>query len=781
METKLVDLLIKRRYWFALLSIVLTLLLASGGQKLFFESDYKIFFKPDNPQLVTHELIEDTYTKSDALGVMVGPKEGDVFTADTLTAIFEITERGWQAPYVMRVDSLTNFQHTSADGEDLNVADLLYDPADLNSQELARIKQIAMSEPAVLNRFVSASGKAAMVSITTELPPDIDRSADFATQTAQRIAKDASHPEVVGWGREMVAELEQKYPNLEFHLTGSSIINNSFNEMSAQDMSTLIPLMYIAIIIGLAIFLRSPGSVVGTLLVIGFATVAAMGSAGWAGVALNTVNATAPLIILTIAVCDCVHLLMIHMRGLGQGLAPVEAMRESLRLNFEPIVLTSITTAVGFLTLNFSASPPFAGLGNITAVGVIWAMLLTFMLLPTLTIWLARKGRKKSQQGNLIDRYASFVVTHRKPVFFITTAVALLLVSFVPLNHIDDDPIIYFDHGVPFRDASEFAIDKGFGVNDLNFSLSCGEPGCVNGLEYLRKLEAFESYLRSQPGVVHVGTYAEVLRRLNKSMNGDDEEFLRLPVNDDLAAQYNLLYEMSLPFGLDLNNQVNIDKSSTRITVLAEQMVTEEVIALEQNASAWLNDNHPEIAAPGSSVTMMFAHVGLNNTRSMLVGGAIAILGITLTILIALRSFRYALISMIPNSIPALMAFGIWGILVGFVNMAAAAVFSISLGIVVDDTVHFISKYRRGRRIKGLSPEQSIHYAFANVGSALIVTTIILTLGFGLLMLSDFGLNSTAGLLTAVTVSLALIFDFLILPPILMYFDRGDTESALSA
>lgn len=781
MEAKLVNLFIERRYIFAVLSVVITLVLIVGGQKLFFESDYKIFFKPDNPQLVTHELIEETYTKSDGLMVMLAPKQGDVFSKDVLSAIFEITDRGWQAPYVMRVDSLTNYQHTSASDEDLNVADLLYDPADLNADEIERIKRIALSEPAVVNRFVSNTGAAAMVLITTELPPDIDRSADLATQHAQRIAKDASHPEVVNWGREMIAELEQVYPSLEFHLSGSSIINNSFNEMSEQDMTTLIPTMYLVILIGLALFLRSLGSVVGALLVIAAATTAAMGAAGWLGIPLSTVSATAPMIILTIAVCDCVHLLMIHIRGLGQGLSPVDAMRESLRLNMQPIFLTSITTAVGFLTLNFSASPPFGGLGNITAIGVMWAMVLTFSLLPTLGILLIRKSKRVHKESEYLDRFARFVVRNQKAVFWATTLVALGLISMIPLSHIDDDPIGYFDHGVPYRDASEFAIEKGFGVNDISFSLSCGEPGCVNSIEYLQKLQSFERYLEAQQGVIHVSTYAEVLRRLNKSMNGDQEAFLVLPEQDDLAAQYNLLYEMSLPFGLDLNNQVNLEKSSTRVMVQAEQMITGDFIELEENATQWLVDNHPELATPGSSVAVMFSHIGVKNTIAMLFGGAIAVLGITFTILIALRSPKYALISMIPNSVPAFMAFGVWGLGVGVVNMAAAAVFSISLGIVVDDTVHFISKYRRAREVKGLSPEEAIYYAFDHVGSALIVTTVVLVIGFGLLMMSDFGLNSTAGLLTAITIAIALVFDFLILPPILMFFDRGDKRAAAGA
>jgi len=174
----------------------------------------------------------------------------------------------------------------------------------------------------------------------------------------------------------------------------------------------------------------------------------------------------------------------------------------------------------------------------------------------------------------------------------------------------------------------------------------------------------------------------------------------------------------------------------------------------------------------------MFSHIGEKNIRSMLWGGVIAIIGVTLTILIALRSFRYAAISMIPNAIPAFMAFGLWGLMVGTVNMAVAAVFSISLGILVDDTVHFISKYRRAREVKLLSPEDSIVYAFENVGTALIITTIALSMGFALLSTSDFNLNGMSGLLTMITIIIALIFDFLILPPILMFFDKKDQLTA---
>lgn len=407
-----------------------------------------------------------------------------------------------------------------------------------------------------------------------------------------------------------------------------------------------------------------------------------------------------------------------------------------------------------------------------TASGVLWAMVLTFTLQPAVTMLLVRKRKPQINTNKWMDKYSAFVVTNRRRVFIFSMLFAAVLIAFIPLNVIDDDPIGYFKPGVPFRDAADFMAENLPGVKDLNFSIDCGTPGCVNDVGFLSKLDEFESWLTAIPNVVYVSSYTDVIKRLNRSMNRDDQGYYRIPDDSQLAAQYNLLYEMSLPYGLDLNNQINIDKSAARVTMLAERMSTDDMITLELSGREWLQTNYPQSTSPGASVSLMFAHMGVKNIKSMLLGGLFAIIGVTLTIMIALRSVRYALISLIPNSVPAFMAFGVWGMLDGEVNMAVAGVFSVSLGILVDDTVHFISKYRDGREAQGLSPEKSVHYAFSKVGSALIVTTIVLIIGFGMLTLSDFNVNAMTGMLTSITIAIALVLDFLILPPLLIMFDK---------
>jgi predicted RND superfamily exporter protein len=252
-------------------------------------------------------------------------------------------------------------------------------------------------------------------------------------------------------------------------------------------------------------------------------------------------------------------------------------------------------------------------------------------------------------------------------------------------------------------------------------------------------------------------------------MHGDDPAYYRLPEQRELAAQYLLLYEMSLPYGLDLNNQINIDKSATRVAITAKTLSSNEVLALEDRAQQWLKVNGlPSMQVPGASTTIMFANIGYRNIRGMLFGATMALVLISIILIVALRSVKFGLISLIPNLAPTAMAFGLWGLLVGEVGMGLSVVVGLTIGIVVDDTIHYLSKYLRARREKGLSPQEAVRYAFRSVGLALWVTSVVLIAGFLILSLSHFYPNSSMGIMTAVTIAFALMADFLFLPPLLM-------------
>jgi predicted RND superfamily exporter protein len=337
----------------------------------------------------------------------------------------------------------------------------------------------------------------------------------------------------------------------------------------------------------------------------------------------------------------------------------------------------------------------------------------------------------------------------------------------------------YFDKRYQFRLDNDFVTHHLTGVMFIDYSLSAGESGGISNPEYLAKVEEFADWFRQQPKVMYIGTLTDIMKRLNKNMHGDDPAYYKNPEERNLAAQYLLLYELSLPFGLDLNNQINVDKSSTRFTVVLENISTHQALAMDERAQAWLKEHGlPSMQAYGASPLIMFSHIAKRNIKSMTVGVVLALVLISLILIGALRSLKFGLVSMIPNLAPIFMTFGLWSMLGNEVGLAVSVAGPVALGIIVDDTVHFMSKYLRARREQGKNPAEAVRYSFHTVGTALWVTSFLLVIGFSVLAFSGFTMNSHMGKMTVISVVVALIVDFLFLPPLLMKLEgKAGTEN----
>jgi len=750
--------LIRWRYLILIATVVLVVAAAGGLRFITFKTDYRVFFSADNPQLKAFEELQDTYTKTDNVMFVLAPKDGQVFSRETLASVADLTEASWQIPYSLRVDSITNYQHTSAEGDDLIVADLAADPQQLDTDGFQAIRDIALNEPLLVNRLISENGQVTAVNVTIQLPDE---------GTGKEV------PEITAFARDLVKKLETGNPNMDVYLTGMVIMNNSFPEVSIHDQQTLIPIMFGVVLLTLVLLLHSFTAMLATFIVIIFSIITAMGLAGWMGIALTPPSAASPTIILTLAVADCVHVLVTLLHGMRHGLEKNAAVIDSLRVNIQPVFLTSLTTIIGFLSMNFSDAPPFRDLGNIVAMGVAAAFVFSVTFLPALVSILPVRVKPGIERNTrFVDLFADFVISYRNYLFWGMGVLVLTLVSFLPRNELNDEFIKYFDETVSFRTDTEFATENITGIYTIEYSLSEGNSGGINEPAFLQDVERFAQWFRQQPHVLHVNSLTDIMKRLNKNMHGDDPEYYRLPGERNLAAQYLLLYEMSLPYGLDLNNQIDISKSATRLTVSLETVSSNELLSIEAQAQQWLHDNAPYMKSNGASPSVMFAYIGQRNIHSMLTGTSVALVLISLVLIFALRSLKIGLISLVPNIAPAAMGFGLWGLLYGQVGLGLSIVAGLTLGIVVDDTVHFLSKYLRARREQGLSSEDAVRYAFHTVGIALLVTTLVLVAGFMVLTQSAFKLNSDMGLLTAITIALALAADFFFLPPLLMKLDK---------
>jgi len=742
---------IVRWHWLIIVSFVIgVLFIASGASSIGFSSNYRVFFSEDNEQLVAFETLQNTYSKSDNILFVLHPKDDTVFSHKTLTAIKQLTEQAWQLPYSTRVDSITNFQYTEADEDDLLVNDLVEFPEEA---DLKRVKKIALNEPLLIHRLISPSAHVTAVNTTVQLPQ--------LTET--------EIPEVVSQARKMIQDFESANPEIEVYITGSVMLGNAFSESAQNDMATLFPIMFLIIIITLWFLLRSFTGTLATLVVIILSIASAMGMFGWLGWTLTGPSTSAPTVIMTMAVADCVHILVTFLYNMRQGMIKIDAMQESIRINFQPVFITSITTVVGFLTMNFSEVPPFRDLGNTVAMGVIAAFFLSVFLLPALMMVLPVREKKQTRQSHKnIDAIAQFVIKNRNSILVGTAAITILIFSAIPLNKINDDFVGYFKKSIDFRQDTDYTAENLSGIYTIEYSLVAGESGGISDPQFLSEIESFKQWLESHDEVVHVEAITEVFKRLNKNMHNDNDDYFELPDSKELAAQYLLLYEMSLPYGLDLNNQLNVDKSSIKMTIVLENIPSIKTLELEQEFANWINTNTQIKEFYAASPNIMFSHIGKRNVVSMVSGVTYALILICIIMIIVLRSVKLGLLSLIPNLIPIGAAFGLWGLFHGNVGISVGTATGMILGIVVDDTVHFLSKYQRAKREKGYTSEQAIEYAFAMVGTALWVTTFVLVSGFLVLALSNFNMNAHMGIFTATTITLALIFDFIALPALLL-------------
>ena len=384
---------IRWRFGVLLAALVVAGIAMAGVARLSPAIDYRYHFTEEHPELVAFNHLEDTYTKFDNILFVVAPRSGDVFDATALDALLWLTEQGWQLPHSIRVDSITNYQHTWSHDDDLIVEDLFEGPDDRE-----RTRRVALSEPQLANALISNDGRAAAVNVTIQLP----ELAGAEAETARA-------------GYQLADAVREQYPELHVAVTGSVPLTYALQQAPLQDMSTLLPAMYGTLLLAMFLFLRSFWGVLALLLTVAFSAGSAMGVAGWLGIPVSPPMSSAPTIVLTIAIADGIHILVTLGKAMRNGATRDEALRSSLLANWQPVFLTSLTTVVGFASLNLNGVPPLQDLGNVTAIGVVAAWFFSVTFLPAFVAIVPYRVRPvRSSGGWSMERYAEWVVRQRR-------------------------------------------------------------------------------------------------------------------------------------------------------------------------------------------------------------------------------------------------------------------------------------------------------------------------------------------------------------------------------
>ena len=762
MERQFAEYVIKFRWLIIVATLLLVGVAGYGAQFITISAEPRDNFGPDNPQLLAFEEIEETFSRVENIFFVIEAKQGDVFSKEILAVIEELTEETWRTSGVNRVDSITNYQHTESVDDDLLVNNLVEFPAELTDAQLDRIRDIALNEPLVVNRLVSKDGKVASINVDMHFD-DSDGAANLKK---------------ANWAWAKKAELNEKYPFINTYVTGSVIISATFSNVAVRDLKIQTPLMYGFVVVVMTLLLRAVSGVVGIVVTTMLTIVAGMGAAGWTEIQLSAQSSNIPIIILTVVVAHGIHVMVSYYQNLRIGEAKYESMLHAIEINIQPVFLTSLSTAIGFFSLNILADvPPIQQVGNVVGTTVCIAFVTSLTFLPALVYVLPNRVGKQAQLSTtLMEQFAEVVISHRKKLLVGSSIVAISLMALAPLNIISDQFSKYFSPNMPLRTDTDFTDQNLGGLYRIEYSMSTGIAQGVSDPEYLRAIDKFAKWYRQQEYVTHVSTYTDIVKQLNQTLHGGDEKFYTLPDSQELAAQYLFLYELSLPLGLDLTNQLSFDKSASRFIVSVPSMATPNFVELQDKGRQWLRENAPDMLQEGSSFSLMFTHIGVRSMLGGVKGAFVALILIAIALMFAFRSLKMGLISVIPNLLPGATGFGVWYLLSGEVGMSLAMVLSITMGIVVDDTVHFLSKYLRAR--KDRSSEDAVRYAFGSVGVALWITTLVLVVGFLMITTSDFKMNDDMATLVSIVITIALIFDFLLLPPLLMAIDSGDASDS---
>ena len=754
----LAETIIRYRPLCIIISLLILAGLSQGLSKLNFNPDINVFF-PENDTLTTSHLsIEDTYSSMDNAVIGIGVKEGTVFTNEVLSLIEDLTEKAWKTPHSLRVDSLSNYSYVSADGDDLYIEPFLEGSSTYDLKTLKEKELIIEEEELAYGAIISKDKKTSLINIVFD-PPRKDIEAEYQ--------------ESLNYVLGFLEEARKNHPEVDLIISGIVYMEYQSPMLLKAQMPKLMPTAILVILLTLFLLLRSLVAVAGSFLVILMSVVSAMGSIGFMSGDIAQPFIMVPILIATLAVADCVHLFTLYFQNLDSSRKSKEAMLESLKLNLQPLFLTSLTTAIGFLSLNLAPVEPLRGIGNGVAVGVFLAFIFTVLLLaPIVSYFNVKQSKNINFQKNIARKLGKFSIKNYKRLLVIVPVISCFLMAFIPLNKTNDNPLEFYSERYTTSAADSKWISQRIG-GTFPVSYELNSQGIVSDPEFLREVDKFSEWLASNKEVLHVSSLSKIMKNLNKTLHGKQEEWNIIPTEPDLSAQYLFFYEMSLPYGLDLTNSISQNKESIKLVASLKELGSLEYREFAKKVENYASQNMPEdMVSIGTGTRPIFAFMSNMLITQLTYALGIGIVLITATIILFFRSLRYGMLTSVTNLLPIGVAFGIWAIVSGEISMLVGIGMGTTLGIIVDFTVHFLSKYLHARRQKNLSAEEAVEYAFETVGFALIITSFSLILGFLVLLQAFFIPIHGFVLFSSIAFLSALIIDLLLFPALLITWDK---------
>lgn len=742
---------------FAAIAIAVALLVFAGVGlgKLRADFTHKGFFWEDDPKLARFEAFEKRFGNDDMILLAVHSPSG-IFDVDSITLIQQLTDKMWQVPEVIRVESLTNFNWVHSKDDDIVIEPFLptspSSPGALTPELLAQRRQIALAHETLPNYLISKDANTTVVMGRIKPGLDVPPDSRVITTAVRQLAAEA------------------KRTDHELYVSGGPAVNFAFEEVTQADLQRLIPMALGLAAFFLIVLLRNVAGVLLPFVVVIGGVVSAFGFAGWAGLVQNAVSTAVPSILIAVGIADSVHILVTFFEQLRRGRPRKQAAHYALTKNLLATFLTSLTTAIGFFSFVSANLKPVGVLGMMAGTGSLVAWVVAQLLVGGLLFVLPITARplppeRFQNTTRRANRLVDSIARHRRGVIVGTILLSGAALWIALGLEVNSDPVKYFRQHSPVRVANEF-MERTMG-NARSFELVITTP-VEDGIKdpvFLEKVSHLQEWIEKQAHITRAVSIIDVLKSTHKSLNGDKPGQYRLAADRETIAQELLLYTMGLPQGMDVNDRISVKNDALRMTVLNTILTSREAVAIIEKIVAYGKSLGLDIEGTGKYY--LYQQTNEYVVQAFLTSLWSATLLIGLIMMAFLRSWKLGLISMFPNIVPLFAGGALLRLLGQPLDLGTVLVASVCLGISIDDTSHVLANFAYLRR-QGLPPNEAMREVMARTGPALLSTNGILITSFATFATATFVPNVYFGVLTAFILTMALLADMFFTPALLL-------------
>ncbi|HIP12151.1 MAG TPA: hypothetical protein EYG73_05465 [Arcobacter sp.] len=742
-----IDFLDKQKYRIIFLTTLLVMLLSISLKDISFEGSYRIWFDNDSSVIKNYDKFRSDFSGDDTFIIAFEDTTSinGVFNKKAIDTIMELTFEFEDIEGVDDVTSLTNYSFMSDKNDNFRVDEFIED-----FDKLEEKRDIAIKDNLIVNQLISKDGKTTAIAV--RLSEEIGANEEvniFVFNELLKITKKY--------------ELQSGY---KFYISGIPAITASLVLVSQRDAMVLMPLAVVIVTVLLFLLFRNIVGVLVPSVVIVFTFLTVLSVQVLLGYKLNNFTVNIPSFVSAIAIAAVMHFYLSWIYFKLQKFTNKQAVTKALQNNLVPIALTSLTTAIGFATLGLSSIEPISTLGIAITSSAFLAFIFTVFLAPTILLTLKEDYEVKPMKFlNLLDTkgYGKFIVRNDKKIIAIFLVVFIVLGYGLTKTKVDSNSIKYFGDDTVVREGSTFIEDKLTGAMIYEIVIDSTRKDGIKNKEFLQTVIDFEDDLYNNfENIRFTTSIKDIIVRMQKVLNPQSKE--KLPSSQNLIAQYLLLYNMNLPQGKTTNDKLDSPYQKIRLSLNSNiQDTSKDLEMIKWINNWWITNTKYKSEVQGQTTIFAYMQSGVSDTLIVSIG--FTLLMVVVLMLLIFKNIKMTLLFILPNIAPIILVAGFMGYVGLTIDIGVAISAAVILGIAVDDSIHFFSKYFKA--IKTHSFEDTIDYIISHSANAMILTTFILSFTFAVFATSSFVPNVNFAIVTVVALNIALLLDLVLLPALL--------------